>query len=123
MANPFVHIELQTKDVAKAKAFYSKLFAWKLEDMPMPDGNGTYTMVNVGEGTGGGMFNNPDPNVPPFWLAYVSVDDVAASTKRAQELGAAVMQDVMQVGDFGKMSVLRDPTGAHIALWQALKKM
>ena len=83
MANSFVHIELQTKDVAKAKAFYSALFDWKLEDMPMPDGNGMYTMVNVGEGTGGGMFNNPDPNVPPFWLAYVQVDDVTASTKRA----------------------------------------
>jgi predicted enzyme related to lactoylglutathione lyase len=122
MANPFVHVELQTKDVAKAKAFYSKLFDWKLEDMPMPGGGGNYTMISVGEGTGGGMFQNPDPNVPPFWLAYVGVDDVAASTKRAKELGATVMQDVMQVGDFGRMSVLRDPTGAHIALWQAMKK-
>ncbi len=122
MPNPFVHVELQTKDVAKAKTFYSKLFDWKLEDMPMPGGGGSYTMINVGEGTGGGMFQNPDPNVPPFWLAYVGVDDVAASTKRAKELGATVMQDVMQVGDFGKMSVLRDPTGAHIALWQPLKK-
>jgi predicted enzyme related to lactoylglutathione lyase len=120
MANPFVHVELQTKDLAKAKAFYSALFGWKLEDVPMPGGSGTYTMIGVGEGTGGGMFNNPDPNVPPFWLAYVGVDDVVATTKRAKELGAAVMQDVMQVGDFGKMSVLRDPTGAHIALWQPL---
>jgi len=123
MANPFVHIELQTKDIDKAKSFYSGLFGWKLEDMPMPGGGGTYTLINVGEGTGGGMFRNPDPNVPPFWLAYVGVDDVAATTRRAKELGAQVMQDVIQVGDFGKMSVLRDPTGAHIALWQALKKM
>jgi uncharacterized protein len=122
MANPFVHVELQTKDVAKAKAFYSALFGWKLEDMPLPGGGGGYTMINVGEGTGGGMFNNPDPNVPPFWLAYVGVDDVAVSTKRAKELGATVMQDVTQVGDFGKMSVLTDPTGAHIALWQSLDK-
>ena len=36
MGNPFVHIELQTKDLAKAKEFYSKLFDWKLEDMPAP---------------------------------------------------------------------------------------
>jgi predicted enzyme related to lactoylglutathione lyase len=122
MANAFVHVELQTKDVAKAKTFYSKLFDWKLEDMPMPGGGGSYTMINVGEGTGGGMFNNPDPNVPPFWLAYVHVDDVAAATRRAKDLGATVTQDVMQVGDFGKMSVLRDPTGAHIALWQPLGK-
>ncbi len=122
MANPFVHVELQTKNLAKAKAFYSSLFGWKLEDMPMPGGAGTYTMINVGEGTGGGMFENPEPNVPAFWLAYVGVDDIDASTKRAKELGATVMRDVMPVGDFGKMSVIVDPTGAHIALWQALRK-
>jgi len=34
MANPFVHVELQTNDLAKAKAFYSRLFDWKLEDVP-----------------------------------------------------------------------------------------
>jgi predicted enzyme related to lactoylglutathione lyase len=111
MPNPFVHVELHTKDVPKAKEFYSKLFGWKLSDMPMPGGQGSYTMVDVGEGTGGGMFQNPDPNVPPHWLAYVGVDDVATSTRRAKE-----------VGDFGRMSVLRDPTGAHIALWQAIRK-
>ena len=122
MANPFVHVELQTKNLAKAKAFYSSLFGWKLEDMPMPGGAGTYTMISVGEGTGGGMFENPEPNVPAFWLAYVGVDDIDASTKRAKELGATVMRDVMPVGDFGKMSVIVDPTGAHIALWQALRK-
>ena len=52
----------------------------------MADG-GTYTMINVGEGTGGGMFTNPDPAVPPAWLAYVAVDDIAASTNKARELG------------------------------------
>jgi predicted enzyme related to lactoylglutathione lyase len=56
MANPFVHIELQTKDLAKAKDFYTSLFDWKLEDLPAPDGSVPYTMINVGEGTGGGMF-------------------------------------------------------------------
>jgi len=30
MANPFVHIELQTRDLAKSKDFYSRLFDWKL---------------------------------------------------------------------------------------------
>ena len=53
MANPFVHIELQTKDLAKAKDFYSRLFDWKLEDVPAPGGDLPYTLINVGEGTGG----------------------------------------------------------------------
>ena len=36
MGNPFVHAELMTTDVAKAKAFYGKLFDWQLEDTQMP---------------------------------------------------------------------------------------
>ena len=122
MANPFVHIELQTGDVAKAKEFYSKLFDWKLEDLPMPGGSGTYTMINVGEGTGGGMVTSPALGAPPHWLAYISVDDVAASTTKAKSLGATVVQDVMAVGSYGWMSIIVDPTGAKFALWKEKAK-
>ncbi|MGB7988920.1 MAG: VOC family protein [Candidatus Methylophosphatis roskildensis] len=122
MPNPFVHVELQTRDLPKAKEFYSRLFDWKLEDMPMPGAQGTYTMISVGEGTGGGMFQNPEPNVPPHWLAYVGVDDVRAMTAKARGLGATVCLDVMEVGDFGSMSVITDPTGATLAMWQEKPK-
>lgn len=117
MANPFVHIELHTGDIAKAKSFYSGLFGWNLQDMPMPGGSGSYTMINVGEGTGGGMIS--DPAVPPHWMAYVGVDDVVATTAKAKSLGATVIQDVMVVGEYGLMSVITDPTGATFALWEA----
>jgi uncharacterized protein len=59
MSNPFVHIELMSSDVAKAKAFYGKLLGWNLVDMDM--GGMTYTMINVGNGTGSGMMSNPVP--------------------------------------------------------------
>ena len=118
MANPFVHIELQTRDIAKAKDFYSRLFDWKLEDLPAPDGETPYTMINVGEGTGGGMFVNTDPEVPSHWLAYIGVDDIETSTRKARDLGATVLRDVMQVGDYGWLSVIMDPTGAVIAMWE-----
>jgi len=117
MANPFVHVELHTGDLARAKDFYGKLFGWKLQDMPMP-GGGTYTMINVDSGTGGGMTTAQAPGAPPHWLAYVGVDDVRASTKKARDLGAKVIQDVMEVGEYGTMSVITDPTGATLALWQ-----
>jgi predicted enzyme related to lactoylglutathione lyase len=35
MGIPFVHVELMSTDVGKAKAFYGKLFDWKLENMDM----------------------------------------------------------------------------------------
>ena len=117
MSNPFVHVELQTGDLAKAKKFYAELFDWKLQDLPMPEGS-SYTMINVGEGTGGGMMTSPAPGIPPHWLAYVGVDDIIASTKRAKRLGATVVQDVMEVGEHGWMSIIVDPTGATLAMWQ-----
>jgi len=75
--NPFCHVELNTTDLKKAKDFYSQLFNWKLEDMP----DGSYTMIRVGEGTGGGMMNNPVPGAPSFWLSYVLVDDIQGYQK------------------------------------------
>jgi hypothetical protein len=118
MANPFVHVELHTNDLARAREFYTGLFGWKLQDVPMP-GNGTYTMIDVGGGTGGGMMPAQRPGEPSHWMAYVGVDDIHASTKKARALGAKVAMDVMEVGQFGWMSVITDPTGATIALWQA----
>ena len=117
MANPFVHVELHTGDLTKAKQFYSALFGWKLEDVPMSEG-GSYTMINVGDGTGGGMMTSPAPGMPPHWMAYVGVDDIKASTDQAKSLGATVVQDVMQVGEHGWMSIITDPTGATIAMWE-----
>ena len=121
MAHPFVHVELSTTDPARAKEFYQKLFDWKLQDVPMPGGE-TYTMIDVGGGTGGGILKSKQPGTPSFWLAYIDVDDIQASTKLAKELGGKVMLDVTEVGDFGFMSVITDPTGAHVAMWKAKKK-
>ena len=120
MANPFVHVELNTTDVSKAKAFYGSLFNWTLEDVQMP--GGSYTMIKVGEGTGGGIMKHPAPGAPSAWLAYVLVDDVAASTKKAKSLGATVMKDVTEIMGVGSFSVLIDPTGAAIALWKPKSK-
>jgi len=122
MANPFVHVELTTHDLPKAKEFYKALFGWQLQDTPMPDGK-TYTMINVGEGTGGGMMTAPDPGIPPHWLPYVAVDDLAASTKRAKDLGATMIMENIPVAEYGKFTILKDPTGAVIAMWQNTGKM
>jgi uncharacterized protein len=116
MPNPFCHVELNTNDVKKAKDFYGKLFNWKLEDIP-----GDYTMIAVGEGTGGGLMKNPIPGAPSFWLSYVLVDDIDAATKKAKSLGAQVMKDVTPVSDYGWLSIITDPTGASLGLWKPKK--
>ncbi|OHB30813.1 MAG: glyoxalase [Desulfuromonadaceae bacterium GWB2_53_15] len=114
MANPFVHVELMTTDVNKAKAFYRELFDWQLEDIPGMD----YTLIKVGEGTGGGMMKTVQPDSPSCWLAYVLVDDANVSTEKARNLGATICKEVTEIPGIGWFSVITDPTGATLALWQ-----
>ena len=120
MANAFVHTELNTTDVGKAKGFYGKLFDWKLEDLPME--GGTYTMIHVGEGTGGGLMKHPMPGASSFWLAYVLVDDIDAATKKVRALGGTVMKDKTEVMGMGWLAIIVDPTGAHLGLWKPMAK-
>jgi predicted enzyme related to lactoylglutathione lyase len=117
MGNPFVHVELNTTDMDKAKGFYGKLFDWNLEDTPV--GDMTYTMIGVGEGTGGGMMKQMIPGASSAWLPYVSVEDIGSATKKAKGLGATILKDVTEVMDMGWLSILVDPTGAMLGLWQA----
>lgn len=118
VANPFVHVELNTSDPEKAKIFYSKLFQWELVDVAdsaVP--TGTYTMVKVGTGTGGGIMQQI-PNGPSGWLAYVAVDDIHAATAKAKSLGGKVMKDVTEIPGTGWFSFIQDPTGAILGLWK-----
>jgi len=117
MPNPFVHVELATTDVSKAKSFYGALFDWNLQDTEMAPGF-TYTMIGVGEGTGGGIMQQMMPGAPSAWLAYVLVDDIAAATANAKSLGAKVMKDVTEVPGAGWLSIIVDPTGAFLGLWK-----
>jgi predicted enzyme related to lactoylglutathione lyase len=122
VANPFVHVELNTPDPQKAKAFYSNLFDWQLEEMPNPAASaGSYTLVKVGEGTGGGIMRQV-PGGPSGWLAYVGVDDIHAATQKAKSLGGKIMKDVTEVTGMGWFSFIEDPTGAILGLWQSKLK-
>jgi hypothetical protein len=121
MANPFVHVELNTSDPAAAKKFYSGLFGWKLQDMPMGPGQ-IYTMIDVGKGTGGGIQQKPMPEAPTMWLSYVQVDDVKQTIAKARELGAEVFLEYMEVPGYGALGVFADPAGAALGLWQPFRR-
>ena len=111
----FSWFELMTKDPAAAKDFYTKLFGWDTEEMPM--GDTTYTIVKVGEeGVGGIMATPPDAQgVPPHWGIFVTVDDVDATAKLAQELGATIVVPLTDAPDVGKFCAIQDPQGAVIS--------
>jgi predicted enzyme related to lactoylglutathione lyase len=118
MPNPFVHLELNSTDVDKSKSFYGTLFDWTLEDTRIGDLD--YTLIKVGKGTGGGIMQQLIPGASSAWLPYVVVDDIKASTAKARSLGAKVMKEVTEVPNMGWLSILVDPTGAMLGLWQGI---
>jgi predicted enzyme related to lactoylglutathione lyase len=118
----FSWAELATTDSAAAKKFYGRLFGWAFDDMPAGPGL-TYTMNKVqGEYTSA-LYQMGDAmkGIPPHWDAYITVDDVDAVTRKAAANGGTVVKDAFDVMDVGRMSVIKDPTGAVFCLWTAKK--
>jgi uncharacterized protein len=118
MANPFVHIELNTDDAAGAKKFYKKLFDWEWSEAKTP--SGTYHMIKTGpRGAGGGVQRKSMPDAPTAWLPYVQVDDVKRAIAKARKLGAQIVVEYLDIGPMGSLGIFVDPTGAALGVWAA----
>ena len=115
--------DLTTPDTAAAKKFYGALFAWAFTDEATDDPSNPYVMaMRNGQPVAGVMRLSEEMaagGMPPVWSSYVTVADIDASAARVGGLGGTVMQEPFDVMDAGRMSVLADPTGAVICLWQA----
>jgi hypothetical protein len=117
MGNPFVHLELTTSDLDKAKDFYTKMFDWKLQEFK---GDGPpYLLIDTGKEPGGGMMAQPMPGVPVAWGMYIAVDDLDAAGAKLQKLGGKILMPRTEVPDMGWFIVASDPQGATFGLWQA----
>src|SRR5438132_6990713 len=99
-------------DVDKAREFYRAVFGWNYDIGPAEFGG--YTTARVGkQAVAGLMGTQPDaPPMPPAWGVYFASPNAEADVARAEKLGAKVLSPVMTVGEFGKMAILTDPTGA-----------
>jgi uncharacterized protein len=113
--------ELSSTDPNKSFGFYHELFGWTKNDMQMS--MGTYSFLRNANGTVGAMWPMPSnqqaQGIPSYWGVYFLVDDCEKATAKAAELGATVCVPTMDVDGHGRMSVLADPTGAMLCLWQA----
>jgi hypothetical protein len=117
----FCWVELGTTQVDGAKKFYAGLFGWEPTDTPAGDA-GVYTLLKLRGRDVGGLYalqkEQLAQGVPPNWLAYVAVASADDATRKATSLGAQSLMGPFDVMDFGRMSVLQDPTGATFAVWQ-----
>ena len=113
VVNPVVHVELQTCNLPRACAFYTRLFGWHAETIHV--GSKTYLALDLGNGIQGGVVEGDVEH--SLWLPYVEVADVAETTARAQQLGASVLLEPRE-GPVGWRSIVAAHHGAKIAVWQ-----
>ncbi|MGW8375543.1 VOC family protein [Streptomyces sp. ODS28] len=122
--NSLCWLELYTTDTKGAESFYSSVFGWDTVTMPLPGGEGDYTMANpAGEGQEamfGGIVpldSEPDGAVlGPYWTPYFEVADADATVSRAEELGGAVRMAPVSMEGIGRAAKLTDPYGARFAI-------
>lgn len=121
--NQFCWNELATTNISKAKEFYEKVFGWQFKDISSPEM--TYTMAISEDKEMSGMWQIPaemQGKIPPHWLAYVLVDNVETALKKAEQNGATIIKETTQAGDFGRLGIIMDPTGACLGLWEPAAK-
>lgn len=117
----FSWVDLATTDARAARQFYTGLFEWSFEDLPMGEGN-FYTMLkHKGKEVAALYEQVPEQRsqgVPPHWLSYVTVSDADESANKAKALGGNVLMEPFDVMESGRMALVQDPTGATFAMWQ-----
>ncbi len=105
-----------TTDVEAARTFYGDLLGWQFDIGPEETGN--YSSALLDGRRVAGIFTMPGDH-PPVWSTYLATTDADATAKAAEAAGARVVQAPMDVMDLGRMSVIQDPTGGVVGLWQA----
>ena len=112
----FAWNELNTRDVAAAKAFYPDVFGWTPNDLDMEGLK--YTEWKLGDKSVAGMITMPDmvpAEVPAHWLVYFGTENTDATVARATELGAMTLLPPTDIPP-GRFAVLMDPDGAAFAV-------
>ncbi len=116
--------DLWTSDVEGSKRFYGELFGWEADE-PNPEFGGYFTFRRDGVWIAGAMGDMGAPGSDFYmpandtWKIYLATPDLAASVAVVADAGGTVINPPMAVGDLGSMTVLEDPVGATVGLWQA----
>jgi len=112
-------VDITVPDRKRAMDFYGPVLGWDFQ-VGSPE-MGFYTQALV-DGRPVGAIGEPQPGEgtpPAAWLTYLAADALEPVVERARQAGGAVLAEPFDLGEFGRMAMLADPTGAVFALWQA----
>lgn len=116
-ARPICHVEIRSRSFEKSSAFYGTVFEWKLQQF-MPG----YWGIDTGAPPGGGLFVIPDEKVPLGYCNYALVDDAAAMSARAAELGGTITVPKTNIEGMGAFACTIDAWGNELGFWEPADK-
>jgi predicted enzyme related to lactoylglutathione lyase len=106
-----------TGDVEAAKAYFTRIAGWQIQDMPMP--NGSYNVCMAGGKPVAGIMSREmmgQPDHPPGWMTYIAVDDVDAACKATGKAKGKVLKEPVDVQGVGRIAMIMDPSGAAVGM-------
>jgi predicted enzyme related to lactoylglutathione lyase len=115
-----VWVDSMSRDLEKAKPFYSAVFGWEVKRSPFP-GGGDYWLLEKNGKQVGGLFG-PMPGipdqVPSYWQIHFGVRDADDICRRAAELGGTVTFGPQDMDTVGRIASITDPQGAMFGVLQ-----
>lgn len=121
VAASIVWFEIPADNVERAKAFYSKLFGWKIKKLAgakMP-----YWHIDTGGGDqtpDGGLLERQSPQ--HTITNYVSVASVERAAQKLQKLGGRILMPKTPVPQMGYFVICQDTENNAFALWERNEK-
>jgi hypothetical protein len=114
---PIVHIEFRSSDFTRSSAFYANVLGWQTQQ------NAAATYMKL-DGTDGGLstgWARFDLSQAPGPLAYVEVDDLAATLAEVEKAGGRTIVAHRPFAGGGEVALFADPDGNVIGLWARKK--
>ena len=118
-------VDLTVDDAEKVRRFYSEVVGWTSEAVAM-EGYDDFNMIAPGgtEPAAGICHARGDnADLPPQWVIYINVADMAKSIERCEALGGRLIVRPRNMGDLGRYCVIQDPAGAVAALWESARRL
>ncbi|MER6574001.1 VOC family protein [Streptomyces sp. NPDC001093] len=106
--------DLDTPDVASARAFYSSLFGWQALELP----SGYVNFTLHGEKIVGAIKLKEGEEHSAGWTVYFMTDDLVETTKAVEAAGGSVASPPRKVSVAGSAAVYRAPDGALFGAWE-----
>jgi predicted enzyme related to lactoylglutathione lyase len=114
-------LDLTVSDASATRDFYRQVVGWSVKDVEMEDSSNRYADYNMLDDDGSpaaGICHARGVNsgLPPTWLIYLRVGDLADSLRRVRDEGGTVIKATRGTDGEYVHAVVQDPVGACLAL-------